>query len=82
MLDVAEAGLLRPAAAAFGERRAALDPATGGTLYGQLAGYRTTVALTPQLVHAALLCTFLVGLGVGALLAWRVPRRLHRRDVG
>ena len=40
--------------AAFGERRPALDPATGGALFTQLAAYRQPVRLTPQLVHPEL----------------------------
>lgn len=46
--------LMRSAAAAFGERRAVLDPATGGTLYAQFAGYRAPVRATPQVVHPEL----------------------------
>lgn len=44
----------RSAAAAFGERRAVLDPATGGTLFTQLAAYRTPVRMPSQLVHPEL----------------------------
>lgn len=66
-LHAATAGLARPrvlddrddllaasAAAAWGERRVTLDPATGGELYAELAAYRTNVSLPPQVVHAEL----------------------------
>lgn len=54
LLDDRDDLLTRSAAGAFGERRLSLDPATGGTLYAQLAGYRTPVRLAPQVVHAEL----------------------------
>lgn len=66
-LHAATAGLVRPrvlddrddllaasAAAAWGERRVTLDPATGGALYAELAAHRTNVSLPPQVVHAEL----------------------------
>jgi uncharacterized protein (TIGR02569 family) len=54
LLDGRDDLATRSAAAAFGERRAALDPATGGTLFGQLAAYRTPIRMPAQLVHPEL----------------------------
>lgn len=54
LLDGRDDLLTRSAAAAFGERRLALDPATGGDLYGQLAGYRVPVRTPSQVVHPEL----------------------------
>lgn len=54
LLDDRDDLVTRSAAGAFGERRLALDPATGGELYGQLAAYRTPVRLAPQIVHPEL----------------------------
>jgi uncharacterized protein (TIGR02569 family) len=54
LLDGRDDLATRSAAAAFGERRVPLDPATGGTLFGQLAAYRQPLQLTPQLVHPEL----------------------------
>lgn len=76
MLDDRDDLLSRSAAAAFGERRLLLDPATGGSLYDQLAGYRTSVGLAPQVVHAELFGAVLFGEdGVPALIdivpCWR-----------
>jgi uncharacterized protein (TIGR02569 family) len=51
LLDGRDDLATRSAAAAFGERRPALDPATGGALFAQLAAYRRPIRLTPQLVH-------------------------------
>lgn len=78
LLDDRDDLLSRSAAGAFGERRLALEPATGGDLYAQLAGYRTPVRLAPQVVHAELFGAVLFGDdGVPALIdlvpSWR-PR--------
>ena len=54
LLDDRDDLVTRSAAAAFGERRLTLDPATGGELYAQLAEFRKPVQLTPQLVHPEL----------------------------
>jgi hypothetical protein len=54
LLDDRDDLLTRSAAGAFGERRLALDPATGGDLYAQLAAYRLPVRLAPQVVHPEL----------------------------
>ncbi|MDQ4116370.1 MAG: TIGR02569 family protein [Actinomycetota bacterium] len=54
LLDDRDDLLSRSAAAAFGERRLDLDPATGGTLFAELAAHRRTVRLTPQIVHGEL----------------------------
>jgi uncharacterized protein (TIGR02569 family) len=54
VLDDRDDLLTRSAAAAFGERRLALEPAKGGDLYGQLAAYRTPVRLPAQVVHPEL----------------------------
>lgn len=76
VLDGRDDLLTRSAAAAFGEVRLSLDPATGGDLYGQLAGYRTPVRLAPQVVHAELFGAVLFDAhGTPALIdlvpAWR-----------
>ncbi len=54
LLDDRDDLLSRSAAAAFGERKLDLDPATGGTLFAELAAHRRTVRLTPQIVHGEL----------------------------
>ncbi len=54
VLDDRDDLLATSAAAAFGEVRLTLDPATGGSLYTQLAAYRTPVRLAPQVVHPEL----------------------------
>jgi uncharacterized protein (TIGR02569 family) len=54
VLDGRDDLLTRSAAGAWGELRLSLDPARGGTLYGQLAAHRTVVRLPPQVVHAEL----------------------------
>jgi uncharacterized protein (TIGR02569 family) len=54
LLDDRDDLLTRSAAGAFGERRLALDPATGGDLYAQFAGHRTPVRLPSQVVHPEL----------------------------
>ncbi len=54
VLDGRDDLLTRSAAGAWGELRLTLDPATGGTLYTELAAHRTAVRLTPQVVHAEL----------------------------
>lgn len=46
--------LVRSAAGAFGERKLALDQATGGALYTELAAYRQPVRLPAQVVHPEL----------------------------
>ena len=75
VLDDRDDLLTRSAAAAWGERRAHLDPATGGTLYTELAAYRTAVRLTPQVVHAEMFGAVLFDGDVPALVdlvpAWR-----------
>jgi uncharacterized protein (TIGR02569 family) len=54
LLDDRDDLLTRSAAGAFGERRPALDPAAGGSLYAQLAAYRTPIRVAPQVVHPEL----------------------------
>jgi uncharacterized protein (TIGR02569 family) len=54
LLDDRDDLLTRSAAAAFGERRLALDPAKGGELYTALATYRRPVRSAPQVVHPEL----------------------------
>lgn len=54
LLDDRDDLLTRSAAGAFGERRLTLDPATGGELYDQLAGYRLPVRVASQVVHPEL----------------------------
>ncbi|WP_246107110.1 TIGR02569 family protein [Pseudonocardia kunmingensis] len=54
LLDDRDDLITRSAAGAFGERRLALDPATGGELYAQLAEFRKPIQLVPQLVHPEL----------------------------
>jgi uncharacterized protein (TIGR02569 family) len=54
VLDDRDDLLTLSAAGAFGERRLVLDPAVGGTLYAQLAAYRTPVRLPAQVVHPEL----------------------------
>lgn len=75
VLDDRDDLLTRSAAAAWGERRVSLDPATGGALYAELAGYRTNVHLTPQVVHGELFGAVLFDDDVPALVdlvpAWR-----------
>jgi uncharacterized protein (TIGR02569 family) len=75
VLDDRDDLLTRSAAAAWGERRVTLDPATGGTLYTELAAYRTAVRLTPQVVHAEMFGAVLFDEDVPALVdlvpAWR-----------
>jgi uncharacterized protein (TIGR02569 family) len=76
LLDDRDDLLARSAAAAWGERRLALDPDTGGALYTELAGYRRPIRLTPQVVHAELFGAVLFDPdGVPALIdlvpAWR-----------
>lgn len=76
LLDDRDDLLARSAAAAWGERRLALDPATGGDLYDELAGYRRPLRLAPQVVHAELFGAVLFdGAGVPALVdlvpSWR-----------
>ncbi|MGH3613804.1 MAG: TIGR02569 family protein [Pseudonocardia sp.] len=66
----------RAAAAAWGERRLVLDPATGGDLYTELAAHRRPVRLAPQVVHVELFGAVLFDAeGVPALIdlspAWR-----------
>lgn len=78
VLDDRDDLLARSAAGAFGERRLTLDPATGGTLYAELAAHRATVRATPQVVHAELFGAVLFDDDVPALVdlvpAWR-PRQ-------
>ena len=75
VLDDRDDLLARSAAAAWGERRASLDPATGGALYAELAAYRTAVRALPQVVHAELFGAVLFDDDVPALVdlvpAWR-----------
>jgi uncharacterized protein (TIGR02569 family) len=54
LLDDRDDYTARAAGGAFGERRLALDKATGGELYAQFAEYRRPVRLVPQLVHPEL----------------------------
>ena len=54
ILDSRDDLLTRSAAGAFGERKLQLNAKAGGTLYAQLAAYRTPVRLTPQVVHPEL----------------------------
>lgn len=54
LLDDKDDLLARSAAAAWGERRLVLDPATGGDLFAELAAYRRPVRLPSQVVHAEL----------------------------
>ncbi|MCW0216223.1 MAG: TIGR02569 family protein [Pseudonocardia sp.] len=54
LLDDRDDLLSRSAAAAFGERRLALDPASGGELFEQLAAHRRAISLAPQVVHGEL----------------------------
>ena len=54
LLDDRDDLLSRSAAAAFGECRLDLDPATGGRLFDDLAAHRRPVKLTPQVVHGEL----------------------------
>jgi uncharacterized protein (TIGR02569 family) len=54
LLDGRDDLATRSAAVAFGERKPALDPATGGALFAQLAAYREPTRLAPQLVHPEL----------------------------
>jgi uncharacterized protein (TIGR02569 family) len=61
LLDNRDDVLTRSAAAAFGERKLALEPKAGGALYAQLAAYRTPVRRTPQLVHPELFGSVLFG---------------------
>ena len=61
LLDSRDDLLTRSAAGAFGERKLALEPAVGGTLYAQLAAYRTPIRLTPQVVHPELFGSVLFG---------------------
>ena len=77
VLDDRDDLLTRSAAAAWGEARLDLDPATGGTLYAELAVRRTSVRLAPQVVHAELFGAVLFDDDVPALIdlvpAWRPP---------
>ena len=61
LLDSRDDLLTRSAAGAFGERKLALEPAVGGTLYAQLAAYRAPIRLTPQVVHPELFGSVLFG---------------------
>ena len=61
LLDSRDDLLTRSAAGAFGERKLALEPAVGGTLYAQLAAYRTPIRLAPQVVHPELFGSVLFG---------------------
>ncbi|MEQ3551500.1 TIGR02569 family protein [Pseudonocardia nematodicida] len=54
LLDDRDDLLSRSAAAAFGEHKLDLHPETGGALFSELAAYRRTVRLTPQVVHGEL----------------------------
>jgi uncharacterized protein (TIGR02569 family) len=54
LLDDRDDLLTRSAAGAFGETRLTLDPARGGSLYAQLAAYRTPVRAAAQVVHPEL----------------------------
>jgi uncharacterized protein (TIGR02569 family) len=54
LLDGRDDLLTRSAAAAFGERRLVLDPATGGELFTGLAAYRAPIRSEPQVVHPEL----------------------------
>jgi uncharacterized protein (TIGR02569 family) len=54
LLDDRDDLMTSSAAGAFGERRLVLDPAGGGALYAQLAGYRKPVRLASQVVHPEL----------------------------
>ncbi|MFD1648335.1 TIGR02569 family protein [Pseudonocardia alaniniphila] len=54
LLDGRDDLLTRSAAAAFGERRLVLDPATGGELFTGLAPYRSPIRSEPQVVHPEL----------------------------
>lgn len=76
LLDDRDDLLARSAAAAWGERRLALDARTGGDLYDELAPYRRPVRLAPQVVHPELFGAVLFDTdGVPALVdlvpAWR-----------
>jgi uncharacterized protein (TIGR02569 family) len=66
----------RAAAAAWGERKLALNPRAGGVTFDELAGRRVQVDLEPQVVHAELFGAVLFDPdGVPALIdlvpAWR-----------
>ena len=54
LLDSMDGLLALSAAAAFGETKLTLDPAAGGSLYGELAAYRTPVLSASQVVHPEL----------------------------
>jgi uncharacterized protein (TIGR02569 family) len=54
LLDNRDDLLSRSAAAAFGERRFALDEAAGGRLFGELAAHRRPMKSPPQVVHGEL----------------------------
>jgi uncharacterized protein (TIGR02569 family) len=54
LLDTMDGLLALSAAAAFGETKLTLDPAAGGSLYGELAAYRTPILATSQVVHPEL----------------------------
>ncbi|NMH97146.1 TIGR02569 family protein [Pseudonocardia sp. K10HN5] len=54
LLDDRDDLLSRSVAAAFGERRLALDPAYGGDLFTELAAHRRPVRTAPQVVHGEL----------------------------
>lgn len=77
VLDGRDDLLTRSAAAAWGELRLTLDPATGGALYHQLAAHRTVVRLAPQVVHAELFGAVLFDGDSPAIIdlvpAWRPP---------
>jgi uncharacterized protein (TIGR02569 family) len=73
LLDDRDDLLTRCAAGAFGERRLALDPATGGTLYAQLAAHRTPVRAAPQVVHPELFGAVLFGRDGSPALVDLVP---------
>lgn len=54
LLDDRDDLLSHTAAAAWGERQLSPDPAAGGALYTELAGYRRPIRPAPQVVHAEL----------------------------
>lgn len=54
ILDDRDDLVTRSAAGAFGELKLSLDPGRGGTLYGQLAAYRTPIRAAAQVVHPEL----------------------------
>lgn len=59
LLDDRDDLVSRADAAAWGERTITLDPVTGGSLFNELASYRTKVRLPSQVVHGDLFGTVL-----------------------